>query len=740
MTSAAQSIPLEPTTADKIRGLPWSIAASAMNTIFVQFIYFGPVFVLFLSQLKVSNTQIGFLLSMFPFMGLVALFIAPNVARFGYKRTFIAFWSARKVVTAFLLLVPLVVAQLGLETAVLFITAIVMGFGLCRAIAEVGYYPWSQEFVPDSIRGKYSATANAVTSLVGIIAVAVASFVLGLSNGLERFTLLFAIGTVFGAAGAWMYTRVPGGAPVQETGARPTTRRDMLKAARDPNLLRFLAGIGLLTIGTAPLYSFLPIFMTDQIGLSDSYVVLLQNAAQVGGLISVYLLGWSADRYGSKPVLLTGVVLKALLPIGWLLLPRGSDLSLPVALVISFFQGVAGIAWVVGSGRMLFVSVVPAEKKTEYMAVYYAAIGIIGGVSQLAGGGVLDAFSGISGQYGILVLDPFTPMMIAGIVLPAISILFFRSVRAEGEISVSEFAGLFVQGNPIYALETMLRYYRARDERSTVVMTERMGQAHSPLTVDEMLEALNDPRFNVRIEAIISIARTAPHPRLTETLANMVSGTEVALSVIAAWALGRIGDRDAIPALRKGLDSEYRSVRAHCARALGTLNDLEIIPLLHERLETETDKGLQMAYASALGNMEAHEAIETLFGLMPTFEVEGARLELALSLARMIGSEHHFVRLLRQVRDDFGTAIAQELLHLKNLAPLTSADPALLKDCINTFAHEDRDAGITLLIPLLRSLPDSGSVESRLLRGCADGLEANGYLEYVILALHVLHG
>jgi MFS family permease len=398
-----------------MRGLPWSIGASAMNTVFVQFIYFGPVFVLFLSQLNISNGQIGFLLSMFPFMGLVALFIAPAVARFGYKRTFITFWSLRKFVTAFLLLVPLVIAQFGLEAAVLFITIIVIGFGLCRAIAEVGYYPWSQEYVPESIRGKYSATANAVTSLVGIIAVAAASFVLDLSDGLDRFMILFGVGVVFGVAAAWMYTRVPGGASATLTGGHVATRRDMLKAARDSNLLRFLAGIALLTFGTAPLYSFLPIFMQDQVGLSDSNIVLMQNAAQIGGLISVYLLGWSADRYGSKPVLLVGVALKVLLPIGWLLLPRGSELSLPIALSISFFQGVSGIAWAVGSGRLLYVSVVPSEKKSEYMAVYYAAIGIIGGVSQLSGGALLDAFSGISGQLGIFVLDPFTPLMVISV-------------------------------------------------------------------------------------------------------------------------------------------------------------------------------------------------------------------------------------------------------------------------------------------------------------------------------------
>jgi hypothetical protein len=124
---------------------------------------------------------------------------------------------------------------------------------------------------------------------------------------------------------------------------------------------------------------------------------------------------------------------------------------------------------------------------------------------------------------------------------------------------------------------------------------------------------------------------------------------------------------------------------------------------------------------------------------MHGFENEGARLELALSLARMTGSEHHFIRLLRQARDDVGTAIAQEMMHLRGQKPLSMADRSLLRDCIDAFAHEDDRAGVAQLVALLRSLPQSNSVESRLLRGCAEGLEQHGYVEYVILALHVLH-
>ncbi len=740
MTAAA------PTTTEKINALPWSLAAGSANSIFAQFIYFGPVFVLFLSDLNISSAQIGFLLSLLPFMGLIALFITPQVARFGYKRTFITFFALRKAITALLLMVPWVVMQFGAEITLAFVAVIVIGFGLSKAISETGYFPWVQEFIPGSIRGKYTASAHIFASLTAIGAVSVSSYVLGLSGGLERYQFLFVAGVIFGLLSVWLYTHVPGGAPQAGTTAPATTYRDLWRTARDNNLLFYLAGIALLTFGTGPLFSFLPLFMTEQIGLSESQVVLLATSTLIGGLVLSNLLGWSADRYGSKPVMIVGIVLLMTLPVGWLLLPRASVASLPLALAIAFFQGIAGTAWMVGSGRLLFVSVVPADRKGQYMAVYYAAIGIMGGVSQVVGGNLLDAFGSISGQIWFVTLDRFTPLIIAGILLPGLSLLVFRRVRADSPVTAGEYAGMFIQGNPILALESLGRFYRARDERSMVAMTERLGLTHSPLTVEELLEALADPRFNVRYEAIISMARMPAHPRLTEALTHILLGTELSLSNVTAWALGRIGDPAAVPALMIGLDSNYRSVRAHCARALGTLKAQEVTDLLLERLQTETDKGLQMAYAAALGNLQATSAIETLHRLLRQTTNEGARMELALALARMVGQENRFVSLLRRLRTDPGTTAAQELLHVRRQLRRSAAPDLMdsLQFASDAFAAEDLAAGVVRLtdsLGLIAADTYFPGVAHQLLQHCAADLTEYGVerVELLVLILHVLH-
>jgi HEAT repeat protein len=368
---------------------------------------------------------------------------------------------------------------------------------------------------------------------------------------------------------------------------------------------------------------------------------------------------------------------------------------------------------------------------------------LIGGVSQIVSGGLLDATAGLSGQWLFVPIDPFTPWFIMGILLTGVSIILFRRVQSQSEYSVSEFVSLFTHGNPVSAFGSLIRYYRARDERATVVVTERMGQTKSPLTVDELLEALHDPRFNVRFEAVISIARMGSDPRLVEALGQLVNGTEISLSVIAAWALGRMGDEAALPTLRAGLNSHYRSLQAACGRALGTLGDTQVAPLLLERLQTETDKGLQIAYSSALGRMQWKEALPTLFDVLEATENEGARMEVALAIARALDDEQHFIGLVRHMRQDSGTSAAQEIIawrrrHERALHPEALAH---IEACADLFARDQMHEGARSLSDTLRQfMPDVNETARLILQKCAACLEKFGGSrpEYLVLALHAL--
>jgi NNP family nitrate/nitrite transporter-like MFS transporter len=733
----------EVTNIEKIRGLPWSIAFNAGNAIYIQLTFFGSVMVLFLSELNFNKTEIGSTLSLLYLTGIFAVFIAPYTARLGYKRTFLTFMTARAVITAFLLLTPFVLSKFGQDVVLWYVVLISGLFALSRTIALTGWMPWAQEYIPNSLRGKFSALSNIFTNLSGFLAVLAAGWALQENSSLNTYMVLFAVGLFFAATSIWAATNIPGGAPRPE--AKQKARFSSIRPVfRDRGYLLFLLGVGLVTLGVGPLGSFLPLYLRDKVGLSTGSAVYIQAASILGGILAGYIWGWAADRYGSKPIMLWGLLIRAMTPLFWFIMPRAHILSLILSLIISFVNGAAAIGWTIGSSRLLYNSVVPIEQSSNYMSLWNTWGGITWGLSQVAGGWILDAAGGISGQIWVFPVDSYTALFAIALALPFISSIVLNRIQAEKSISIGQFASLFLHGNPLMAFNSLLRFQLARDERTTVTVTERLGQSKSPLTVEELLEALADPRFNVRFEAIISIARRDPDPRLTQALCKVLEYGEPALGVVAAWALGRIGDEKALKTLRATLTAPYRSIQAHSARSLGTLQDAGVAPLLMDRLANETDIGLKIAFTSALGKLKAVNAIPYILPLLKRTDDQFLRNEIALALARIIDNEHRFIQILRNVRADPGTAAAQILTDSeKSLVNLLSKESAtVLEHCTKTFAREEIKAGITQLVGFINLIPLDAfpPAHRQILENCISNLKVSSdkHLDYLILALLVL--
>jgi len=735
----------ELTTAEKIRKLPWTVAHAATNNVFCLLTLFGSVFILFLDRLNLDKTRIGFLLSLIPFCQVLALFVAPFVMRTGLKRTFIIFFSIRKIVVAFLLLTPIMVAHFGLHGTFIYVSAVILIFAVCRAIGETGIYPWMQEAIPNSVRGKFGAINGIVATLAGVITIAVASFVITHSEGLAGFMALIAAGVVFGFISVVCSFFIPGGSSEYNRDAQPKPFSHVMTPLRDKNFLAYLGGMGLVMLSVA-FFAFIPLFMKESVGLASGKVILLQASSMTAGLFSGYLWGWAADRFGSKPVMLSGLYGLVLLPACWFLIPRESLWSLPAAMGIYFFWGAAQGGYATGDMRLLYVSVVPPEKKTAYMSVYYAFIGLVAGAGPLIAGKTLDLFKNIHGSFSIFSFDAYSPIFAASFALMIAGLLILKRVREERAMPAREFVGMFLRGNPLQAFTSLVGYSLARGESARVSMTKRLGDAKSPLNVDELLDALNDPSFNVRHEAIISIAQTRPNRRLTEALIEVLRTGEVDLRTGAAWALGRIGDKRAIKVLRETLQSEYPLLQARSARALGMLGDTESILLLLERLRNVEDEDLRLAYGAALGALRAAEAAPDMLKTLRGLTNPAARSELALSLARIIGGESSFIRLWRQMGSEKGTAIARFLTSLqkkmRRKCPRSRELLMLAAQCEDAFARSDLERGALLLKDMIAAFPleEFENLSKLILNECAGRIEEFGAerIEYIALALQAI--
>ena len=537
------------TDVEKINKLPWLIGAQTLNIVFVLLTFSGSVFILFLDELGLDDAQIGFLLAIVPFLGIIAPFIAPSVTRFGYKRTYVTFWTIRNFVIAFLLLTPIVLARYGINGAFIWVAVIIMLFGTCRAIAETGGYPWRKEIVPDNIRGKFSAINSMSTTVASILVAIVAGYIIETMTGLQPFMILIAVGVIIGLISIFAFIRVPAEDSSERETAGDGHLGQMKQALYNRSFILFLVILGLATIGGRSVISFVPLFMKDQVGLSEGIIVLLSIGTYIGALLTSFLWGWAADRYGSKPVMQLSLYLLLILPVAWILLPQHSVASAPLAMAIAVVAGVATLAWQISWTRYLFVNAIPQNHRAAYLAVFYAWFAIMAGLGPLLAGQILSASKNLEAQIWIISIDPYTPLFVLSFILILVCAIFAIRLPTDGTTTFRHFAGMFLHGNPVKAMRLLVQYNFSGDEMTRVVATEQMGDAQSLLSSNELIEALHDPSFNVRQEAIHSIGRMPANNELVDALIEVLEDPESELNSSAARALGRLGNTRAIPAL-----------------------------------------------------------------------------------------------------------------------------------------------------------------------------------------------
>ena len=415
-----------------LRALPWQWASTGLNTVFGTWVLGASVFLLFLSELGLPKAQIGVVLSVFPFCGLLALWFAPLASRIGRKRVFLACYGTRKAVIAGLLLLPLIVSRRGAGAGLAWLLTTIAVFAVLRAFAETAYYPWSQEVIPNRVRGMSGAVTTLVSTAAGCVALLIAGRVITGGTGTGRFLLLIGAGCVVGLLSVALMAPVPGGKPdraATEAGAHAAAMR---RALKDRNFVFYLAGLGCVTVGTLLVVSFLPLYVRERLGVPAGAVVTLDAAVMLGSALSGLACGWAADRLGSRPVLMPALALNLLIPLGWLLLPRQTPhvVGWCAALYVSY--GVASSGVGIGAGRLLFNGVVPPESNTAYTAIYYAWMGLSGGVAPLLAGAILGAFGDRQLTLGPLTGDGHTLLFVLALVLLALGWWLYGRVKPDG--------------------------------------------------------------------------------------------------------------------------------------------------------------------------------------------------------------------------------------------------------------------------------------------------------------------
>ena len=334
---------------------------------------------------------------------------------------------------ALLLLLPLIITAAGSRVALFFLFAVIIVFALLRAISETASCPWAQEYTPNRLRGRLGGIGTVLGTISGCMAIWLAGQAIGHWIGLTPFMVLIAAGCVLGFLSVVFMVKVPGGEPCIETETTNAHGVNMLKALKDKNFVTFLAGSGCMIFGSIIFGSFLPLYLKDHMGVPLGTIVMLDSVALPGAALSGILSGWMADRFGSRPVLMSAMALFVLIPLGWLLLPQQTPHAVTWCAVLYILSGVASSGIGIGAGRLLSNGVIPQQRNTAYWAIQYAWSGAIGGLTLLFTGTMLTVCGGWKTRVGTVMLDGYSLLFLIALALLVAGWCLFGRVRPDDQ-------------------------------------------------------------------------------------------------------------------------------------------------------------------------------------------------------------------------------------------------------------------------------------------------------------------
>ena len=131
--------------------------------------------------------------------------------------------------------------------------------------------------IPHQMRGRYAGYSSIAVSLTGLVAAAIAGFLINRPFGAWRFSLLYGIGVVFGLLSVYFASHFPGGAPSVSKISLFRFDTKVLAPLRDSRFVRYLMALGLTTLAIGPIFSFLPIFMKERVGLNEGNIIFFAD-------------------------------------------------------------------------------------------------------------------------------------------------------------------------------------------------------------------------------------------------------------------------------------------------------------------------------------------------------------------------------------------------------------------------------------------------------------------------------
>jgi MFS transporter, ACS family, hexuronate transporter len=342
-------------------------------------------------EMGLSNSQVGFIAGVFSFVWAIAAFAISRVSDAIGNRKLL------------LVIATLAFSACSFLTGLAATFAMLVGARIVMAVAEGGVMPISHAMVASEVSPKYRGLAQGVaqnfgSNLLGSFVAPVVLVALAEAYGWRSAFFIAGVPGIVSALLIWFMLKEPE-AVVSDVPAGPKKGlgqaiNDWLAAVGQAMKIRnvwICVVMGILLVAYLVIaWAFMPLFLTQVRGYSQSETSWLMATLGISATIGSFATAGLSDMIGRRPVMIVMPFLSALLPLGALYFDGGY-----AGMVAIFFFG-----WALNGIFPLFMATIPSESVPPVMAA--TVFGLCMGSCEIVGGAGGPAIAGmLADSYGL---------------------------------------------------------------------------------------------------------------------------------------------------------------------------------------------------------------------------------------------------------------------------------------------------------------------------------------------------
>ena len=387
---------------------------SFFNAVSFQIVLGAPV-ILFAKSLGASSFVLGTIAALTPLLNILQLLAARFLHRVGYKRFLLSGWGARTFFTFCIAVLPLL-PGLSIPTRLGLLIAALFCFNLLRGFSAGAWLPWLTALVPAPVRGRFLSRDNAFMHLGCLAALLLSAWVMTGSVEADEYAAVFGIGLLSALVSLWFVHRIPEveSAEDRKQSGVAVPWGAMLRFPPFAKLLWFTT-IYMTVIGSLGVFTVEYLVVRGK--FAESMILLLSAWSFVGALAGLAITAPRLDATGSKPWLRHGLVIMALVILGWFFLASGLLPGWPALVAgLNFFGGLAGAIFGVANTRIMMGSV-PAMGRNHFFALFTVVSGLGLGGAPMVWGAMLDTLGTLDVVLGVMTVNRYSVYFAALVVL-----------------------------------------------------------------------------------------------------------------------------------------------------------------------------------------------------------------------------------------------------------------------------------------------------------------------------------